>query len=87
MGDMGDMFREWDADKKAKKKSNLEYSTAKLKQLGVDFESKNGGVHLVITVNAEIIDFWPSTGKFKNRKETFYRRGLNQLLMHLAKLD
>ena len=67
MGDMGETFRAWDEAKKKKKASNLEFSTEKLTKLGVEFESKNGGFHLVINHDGKLVDFWPSTGKYKFR--------------------
>lgn len=48
MSDMGDMFNDLNIEKKRKKRKNLEWSTNKLKELGVDFESKNNGIHLVV---------------------------------------
>jgi hypothetical protein len=83
MGDMGEMFNEWREDKKKKKASNLEFSTNELIKRGVSFESKNGGVHLVIESLDGLIDFWPSTGKFKVRASNEYKRGLRNLLKHL----
>ena len=84
MGDMGETFRAWDAQKKEKKASNLEFSTKKLIELGVDFESKNGGFHLVISHNGKIVDFWPSTGKYKFRTRKKYCRGLKKLTKELG---
>lgn len=84
MGDMGEMFREWDRSKKEKKLSNLAFSTKKLIELGVDFESKAGGVHLVICHNGGTVDFWPSTGKYKFRNRKKYCRGLKKLIKELG---
>ncbi len=84
MGDMGEMFKEWKEAKKEKKLSNLGFSTNKLEELGVSFEKKNGGVHLVITHNDKIVDFWPSTGKFKFRNKKKYCRGLKKLIKELG---
>ena len=64
MGDMAEVFNDWNEQKKAKKKSNLEHSTQMLIDNGIEFTSKNGGVHLIIEANFKFIDFWPSTGKF-----------------------
>ena len=83
MGDMGDTFREWDKAKKEKKAGNLIYSTNLLKDKGIDFESKNGGVHLVVTGCKGIYDFWPSTGKWKKRGTKKYKRGVHKLLVEI----
>ena len=85
MGDMGEMFRDWDKAKKEKKASNLKHSTQKLIDLGISFESKNGGNHLVINHNNKIVDFWPSTGKYKFRAREKYCRGVNKLIKELNK--
>lgn len=84
MGDMGDVFREWNWHKKEKKRSNLKSSTELLKENRIEFESKNGGVHLVINHNGKIVDFWPSTGKYKFRTRNKYCRGVNKLIKELV---
>ena len=64
---------------KEKKTANMEYSTELLKTIGVPFESKNNGVHLVVQGRDCKIDYWPSTGKFitRNGKQG---RGVKNLL-------
>lgn len=62
MGDMGDMFKDLNIEKKRKKRKNLEWSTNKLKELGVDFESKNDGILLIVKYGAYVANFYPSTG-------------------------
>ena len=84
MGDMAEVFRDWDKAKKEKKKSNLEFSTGKLVELGVEFEKKAGGVHLVINHDGNTVDFWPSTGKYKFRTRNKYCRGLRKLIKELG---
>lgn len=84
MGDMGEVFRDWGKSKKEKKLSNLEFSTKKLTELGVNFERKNAGVHLVINHNGKTVDFWPSTGKYKFRSKKKYCRGLKKLIKELG---
>jgi len=64
MGDTGDDFRAWDADKKAKKAANKEWSTQCLIDNQINFETKNGGAHLIIKTDKKAIDYWPSTGKW-----------------------
>ena len=68
MSELGEVFKEWHEVKKEKKQSNLEYNTKLLINKGILFESKNNGLHLVITHKEETIDFWPSTGLFWVRK-------------------
>ncbi len=83
MSDLGDDFKFMREIKKAKKLSNLEYSTKLLIDKGVEFESKNGGVHLIVSHNGLIADFWPSTGKYQIRGGG-YSRGVRCLLSKLG---
>ena len=72
----GEKYREEYEEKKAKRKSNLEWSTNYLKKMGVKFESRNNGIHLIIGE----FDFWPSTGKFISRKTKKKSRGVKNLV-------
>ncbi len=84
--DLGELYRDWDQSKKEKKQSNLQWSTQHLAdQGGVAFQSKNGGVHLIVKGRDETIDFWPSTGKFICRKSGKSGRGVKNLLKHCNK--
>lgn len=83
MGDMKEVFNAMTERSKKKKASNLEFSTNELIKRGVQFESKNCGVHLVIESLDGLIDYWPSTGKFRLRSTGEYKRGLRRLLKHL----
>lgn len=65
MGDMGDMYRDWDKLRKKQKDDNLIHAMNWLKDNQIDFESKNDGNHLIITINKKRIDFWPTTNKLK----------------------
>jgi hypothetical protein len=51
-----------------RRKTNKERSCAMLRFLGVEFEAKNEGVHLIVRHGGRVIDFWPSTGKFIEQK-------------------
>ncbi|AZS50682.1 hypothetical protein DM558_07770 [Entomomonas moraniae] len=77
---MGDIFRDWSEIKKKKRQSNLAYSTNLLIEQGIAFESKNGGVHLIVKADDTLIDFWPSTGFFTNRKAKRSGRGVRNLI-------
>lgn len=81
--DVGEMWELYHKDRQGKKRRNLEYSTEILRSLEIQFESKNGGVHLIVKHNGFIIDYWPSTGKFKDRKSEKYQRGIKNLVNYL----
>ena len=69
---------------KAKKISNMEYSTLMLIDKGYDVNIRNNGVHLIVKHNDKIVDFWPSTGKFIVRNGCT-SRGVKNLIKELNK--
>ena len=83
MSDMGDIFKALKEDRKIKKSSNKESSTQILIDHGIEFESKNDGVHLIVTCGTGKIDFWPSTGKWTPRGERD-GRGISKLIVYIA---
>lgn len=81
MSELGDDFREWQQAKKAKRSSNTEQSTSILTRAGIVFESKNGGVHLIVFAASKIVDFWPITGLWIVRDgKVQKRRGVRKLV-------
>lgn len=79
-GETSKLYRDWDAEKKAKRAENLSKSTIYLTQHGIKFESLNNGIHLKV----KDFDFWPSTGKFINRKTKQNGRGVFNLVKLLG---
>jgi len=79
MSDIGECFAALKKENKAKKKSNLEFATQYLIDKGVAFESKNSGLHLIVSGERHTIDYWPSTGFFKVRGHDYQCRGINTL--------
>jgi len=90
MGDMGEYWRDLKdhlKERSAKKRDdNTKWSTTHLGNLGIHFESKNNGVHLVIRHNNKVVDFWPSTGRFicrSGKMDDIDSRGINRLVKYL----
>lgn len=81
MSEISEIFaghRKHGQDKRA---NNRLSSTEILIERGINFESKNGGIHLVVHYASGVIDFWPSTGKFIFRdKKLTEGRGVFNLL-------
>lgn len=75
--------RIWTKKKKRKKRKNLEWSTNKLKELGIDFESKNDGIHLVVKNGANVANFYPSTGRYMVHGG-IWKRGINNLIKDMG---
>ena len=70
---------------KAKRASNRGNSAELLRAAGVEFESKNGGAHLIVTQGGMVFDFWPGTGKWCQRGTADYQRGVFSLLARLGR--
>lgn len=83
MSEIGDSMKILSEVSREKKRRNLAYSTNLLKEEGIEFESKNNGVHLVIHHMGQVWDFWPSTGKFGKRGSGHYGRDVKNLLREL----
>jgi len=86
MGDMGEVFNEMKRYKQERRASNTEKSTQILVDRGVKFDSKNGGAHLIVYADCgKVIDFWPSTGKFRVRGQKKFQGGVFKLLKKYIK--
>jgi hypothetical protein len=77
--EIAEMYKEHKEERRHKKVMNMEYSTELLKTVGIPFEAKNNGIHLIVEGIDCKIDYWPSTGKFiaRNGNEG---RGIKNLL-------
>lgn len=68
-----------------KRNANKEAATAKLTELGIEFASRNGGLHLIVQ---DRWDYFPSTGKYIDRRATGPHgtgRGLRNFIRALDK--
>lgn len=70
--------------KKSKKQRNKEWSTNHLIELGIKFTSHNSGLHLKVYRPVGLINFWPSTGKYK-RIDGSYGRGVKNMINETEK--
>ena len=82
MSDVGEDYKALKETRKQKKVSRLERSINRLLDLGIEFESKNDGYHLIIKARNEIYDFYPSTGAYRMRGRA-ERRGVDRLISEL----
>lgn len=77
MSEIGDTFAALKEIQTAKKKSNATSSIALLINRGIKFDTlSTGNWHLRLGD----YDFWPSTGKFINRKSKRTGRGVRNLI-------
>lgn len=56
----------------------------RLEAAGIQFESKNGGAHLVVSAAGLVVDFWPGTGLWVVRGTNERRRGVRHLIKRLG---
>ena len=82
MSDLGDDFKAMRELSQEKRERNRAASTAILRRVGIPFESKNDGAHLIVLY---AIDFWPGTGLWIVRKTKKKGRGVRNLLAIIRK--
>jgi hypothetical protein len=64
-----------------KRRANNKTNSAKLlSSIGISYEEKNNGHHLIVFNEVFTIDFWPSTGKFIIRGDERHFRGVKLLI-------
>lgn len=80
MGSMREDFRAYDRYTRMKKQANKNFSTELLVKEGIEFESRNEGLHLVIRTRKGNINFFPSTGLYNGAVKG---RGVYNLLKEL----
>lgn len=83
MGDMGELFNEYKKDSQVKRNDNVQSSTQLLIDHDIDFTVHNNGYHLIVTYERELIDFWPSTGKWIPRETGKHYRGVRKLIQYI----
>jgi len=93
VGDMADDFNALRTalreESVVKRQHNRESSPQVLDRYRVDYESRNGGVHLIVRVVRDevrtVVDFWPGTGKWIARDgDKTAGRGVFRLLEWLG---
>ena len=60
MGDMGDLFRDWDADKKRRKDDRMREARAS----DLPGWTKHTEYHWSRMLNGQKLNWWPSTGRW-----------------------
>lgn len=80
MGIMRENYRAYDHYNRMKKQANKKFSTELLIREGIEFESRDNGLHLVIRTRKGNINFFPSTGLFNGALKG---RGVYNLLKEL----
>jgi hypothetical protein len=82
VSDIGDDFKALSEASKIKRAMNRVSSAERLTEAGIPFVSKNNGSHLIVDGQW---DFWPGTGKFRNRSLPIEGRGVRGLLNYVKR--
>ena len=80
MGSVREDYRERERYSRMKKQANKKFSTELLVKEGIEFESRDNGLHLVIRTRKGNINFFPSTGLYNG---AIKGRGVYNLLKEL----
>lgn len=87
MSEIGDTFNALREIRREKRLGNRNFSTQRLIDLNIPFESKNDGIHLIVRLpNDNLIDFWPSTGLWMERGTNKKMRGVRNLIFRYDSL-
>lgn len=84
MSELAEDFKAFREYCREKRQSNLEKSTALLLEHGIQFESRNDGVHLMIATPKGRVNFYPSTGLYNG---ALSGRGVFNLIEELKGID
>lgn len=88
MSEAAEIFPDLKAESKERRSNNRCRSTGMLTGLGLQFEIKNDGAHLVVRHNGLTVDFWPGTGKYIPRTpKAKHGRGVFNLIKLLEAHD
>lgn len=82
MSEIGDDFKYLREQGQKKRASNREQSARILEENGIVFTTHNYGAHLIVEGSEWFIDFWPGTGKWKDRNGT-KGFGVRNLIKHI----
>lgn len=68
--------------RQANRADNRELSAGVLYDAGIQYTTNNGGVHLIVEGATGFIDFWPGTGRWKDRAGS-KGFGVHNLVKHI----
>lgn len=84
MSELKEYFKSYREYRRDKRQSNLERSTALLKQNNIEFQSRNDGYHLLIETSKGRVNFYPSTGLYNGALQG---RGVKNLIEELIDIQ
>ncbi len=69
---MGEMYKAWDEIKKEQKQNNNDWILHLLKTNNIQFKIKNYGCHIIVAIDNQRIDVWPTANKAKIGYKYYY---------------
>lgn len=84
MSEITETYKAYREFNQQRRRNNKEKSTHILQVNEVQFESKNGGSHLIVNCGDQLIDYWPGTGLWIPRNSGERHRGVFNLLKYLG---
>lgn len=86
MSDMGDDFKALREYNRAKKQRYIAFAIETLNANGVEYKNRDGlNVHLMIEINGQRIDFWPSTGRWRTKGKSKF--GIASLMAYIRSIN
>lgn len=81
VNEVTEMWRDYRHERQEKRADNRRLSRERLTSEGIDFQERNDGAHLIVIGGPTcVIDFWPGTGKWKERGSNQHGRGVGRLV-------
>ena len=74
------MFQEWKKHMKAHKAEKAIAGATALTEAGIEWQSHNNGVHLIVYLDGKQINFWPSTDLWMFQGSKFRNYGVKSLI-------
>lgn len=79
MGEMGEVWREVRAARKEENRKRWDDALLALDAAGLSYCTPTAGC-ITVSQNPDVVDFWPSSGKWRLRGATRNLHGLNELV-------
>lgn len=83
MSEVSDMWRDLKKSRQLNRAKNRDQSAAILRAAGIDFYTHNDGAHLIVQAKT-VIDFWPGTGRWKDRADGHTAFGVKSLIKYIS---
>ena len=76
-----DVYRTHNRESKAERRASI---IATLTAMGLEFDTRSGGVHLIMRTPHGLVDFWPGTTKYSFRNGSGRGHGFDRLCKKLG---